>query len=398
MHTTDSQFAEETLVLATRLLTEQFSAPVRLGEPQNNSGSNRARVYRCHVLEGPASTPTSVIVKRAYTVPPAQYNPDSNTMPAWTFLNELASLQFLRQYVPEISFVPRLYCGDRASGIMIMEDLGSGKRLDHLLLGNDPQAAEQALLDYARVHGILHAQTIGMQDSYLRIRRQLGPVEEASGYYHNYEWLDASLYRTASLLDVTPVPGVGAELRRLKHAMEQPGPFLSFVQSDACPDNCLYANGRLHLLDFEGGRFDHALKEGVYGRVPFPTCWCVYRLPPHLALRMEEIYRKELVKGCSEAADDKIFYRAVVESCAFWMLDFFHTFPLTKLLAQDYKDAAATARQRIIMRAELLAQTIAQFEHLEAIGATIQHTLEKLRVLWPEATEIACYPVFDTTI
>jgi hypothetical protein len=331
-------------------------------------------------------------------ISPARYDPDSNAIPAWTFLNELASLQFLRQHVPEISFVPRLYCGDRAPGIMIMEDLGSGKRLDHFLLGDDPQAAEQALLDYAQVHGILHAQTIGMQDSYLRIRRQLGPVEEASGYYSNYEWLDAALYQTASLLDVTPVPGVGAELRLLKHAMERPGPFLAFVQSDACLDNCLYANGRLHLLDFEGGRFDHALKEGVYGRVPFPTCRCVYRLPTHIALHMEEVYRQELVKGCAEAADDKIFYRAIVETCTFWMLDIFHTFPLTKLMAQDYKGVAATARQRIIMRAELLVQTIAQFEHLEAIGATMQCIVAKLRVLWPEATEIACYPAFNTSI
>jgi hypothetical protein len=30
-------------------------------------------------------------------------------------------------------------------------------------------------------------------------------------------------------------------------------------------------------------RFDHALLDAAYGRVPFPTCWCVNRLPDAVA-------------------------------------------------------------------------------------------------------------------
>ncbi len=393
MNTTEHLFAEETLILANCLLSDHFEVPICLGEPQNNSGSNRARVYRCRILEGPAHVPASVIVKRAYASPPNRYDPDSGNILAWTFLNELASLQFLHEQMQSVTFTPRLYCSDRSTGVMVMEDLGSGKRLDHLLLGNDPVSAKQALLDYAQIHGFLHAQTIGKQATYLHIRSQLGPLKEPSDHY-GYDWLSTTLYNITNLLDIKPVVGVETDLHILRDALEHPGPFLAFVQSDACPDNCLYANGQLYLLDFEGGRFDHALKEGVYGRVPFPTCWCVYRLPVSLALQMEEVYRSELVKGCPEAANDITFYRAVIEACVFWMLDAFHTLPMNKLMKQDYKGVAATARERIIMRAQLLVQVIEQFEYLESIGATMQTILNKFRVLWPEATEIALYPAF----
>ncbi len=63
MNTTEQLFAEETLILANRLLSDHFESPICLGEPQNNSGSNRARVYRCRILEGPDHVPASVIVK-----------------------------------------------------------------------------------------------------------------------------------------------------------------------------------------------------------------------------------------------------------------------------------------------------------------------------------------------
>ncbi len=111
-----------------------------------------------------------------------------------------------------------------------------------------------------------------------------------------------------------------------------------------------------------------------------------------LRCRWKRFIVQNSVKGCPEAANDITFYRAVIEACVFWMLDAFHTLPMNKLMKQDYKGVAATARERIIMRAELLVQVIEQFEYLEFIGATMQTILNKFRVLWPEATEIALYP------
>ena len=35
---------------------------------------------------------------------------------------------------------------------------------------------------------------------------------------------------------------------------------------------------------------------------------------------MEIAYRAELAKGCPEAADDTLFFRSVVEACAYWAI------------------------------------------------------------------------------
>lgn len=80
-------------------------------------------------------------------------------------------------------------------------------------------------------------------------------------------------------------------------------------------------------------------------------------MPEHVTLRMEEAYRAELVKGCPEAADDRLFYRAVVEACVFWMLDWYHEFPLPAFLEKDRTIVTSTVRQRLLMRSDILAKT-----------------------------------------
>ncbi len=371
----------ELLATAERLLSGTFGNTIRLGEDDDLSASGRAGVYRLRVLTGPDDAPTSVIVKQA------------REYPARSFFNDWASLQFLSQLCPYESFSPRFYAGDKAQGIFIMEDLGSGQRLDHLLLGNDPVATEAALIEHATLHGRLHALTIGKQAEYDTIRNPLGSLE------HDHDdltlaWLAPTLHQLIDLVDVIPAPDVDRELIELAAAIQNPGPFLAFIQGDSCPDNCIYTGSSLYLLDFEGGEFAHALLEGVYGRIHFPTCWCVYRLPEHIPLRMEAAYRTELMKRCSAAADDTLFYRAVVEACAYWLLNWYHWVPLTKVLESDRTIIAASDRQRFLKRTDILVQTAEQFGHLEAIGATMRTVAAKLRMLWPETEEMAYYPAF----
>lgn len=385
----------ETITVAEKLLSEVFGGTVQLDQGNDLGGSNRSQVYRFSILEGPGEVPASVIVKQAHSTSDAAYKPDSGTIPAWTFLNEWASLQFLSQAATEVPFAPRFYAADRTAGLMIMEDIGQGKRLDHFLLGNDPVAAEKALIEFAAFHGQLHALTRGKQREFKSIREALGPVELADGYYH-YEWLVPALQQTTETVGLSIGDGVEKELKLLKESLLNPGPFLSFTQGDSCPDNCLWSNSSIRLLDFEGGKFDHALKGGVYGRMHFPTCWCVYRLPEHIPLRMEQAYRAELVKGCPEAADDALFYRAVVEASAFWMLDWYHEFPLAKLLENDPMIVTSTVRQRFLMRSEILARTTGECGHLEALGETVRAIASKLSEIWsPDVYAMPYYPAFQ---
>jgi hypothetical protein len=135
---------------------------------------------------------------------------------------------------------------------MVMEDLGAGKRLDHDLMENDPFAAASALIEFATIHGRLHAATIGRQDEFNQLRESLGPSLLEDGH-HTYEWLIPTFDQTAELLGISPEPGVAQELNELKESLLHPGPFLSFIQNDSCPDNCLFRDSTLRLLDFEGG-------------------------------------------------------------------------------------------------------------------------------------------------
>jgi hypothetical protein len=395
MENTHTRPSQQTIANAERLLAQAFGGSIRLDEGADLGGSGRSGVYRFKVLDGPAAAPATVIVKQPRSTIEAPDDPGSASIPAWTF-NEWASLQFLDQIAPDTAFGPRFYGGDRATGLIAFEDLGTGKRLDQFLLDTDPAAAENALIEFAAAHGRMQARSTGRDAEFARIRDALDPRTEKGEYYdyEQYEWLSPTLHKTAELLAIAPAAGIDSELAALRTAILHPGPFLTFIQRDSCPDNCLYTPSGIRLLDFEGGMFAHALLQGVYGRIHFPTCWCVYRMPEHIPLRMEAAYRAELAKGCQAAADDTLFYRAVVEACALWFLDDYYWIPLSTLLEKDRIIVAATERQRVMLRAEIVAQITEQFGHLEALGATARAIATKLRALWPETEEMELYPAF----
>ena len=68
------------------------------------------------------------------------------------------------------------------------------------------------------------------------------------------------------------------------------GCFEALIHQDPCPDNCFLGEEGMRLLDFEHGRFGHALQDGVYPRIHFPTCWCVNRIPKSVWKRAEAAY------------------------------------------------------------------------------------------------------------
>ncbi len=385
--------AREFILTVERVLGEALGERVLLNPGEILQDGIRSLTYRFRLLEGPDHGPTSVIVKQVKSTDQARYAPKCATIPAWTFFNEWASLQFLGKGANGNVFGPRFYGGDDVRGMMVMEDLGPGKRLDHYLMGNDSSAAESALIEFAAIHGRLHAATIGRQDEFKHLRESLGPSILEDGH-HTYEWLAPTFYQAADLLGIPPEPGVAEELNTLKEALLHPGPFFSFIQNDACPDNCLFHGTTLRLLDFEGGTFDHALKEGVYGRMYFPTCRYVYQMPAYIPLRMETAYRAELVKGCPEAKDEKLFSFAVAEACVYWMIRWYQMDPLVNSLENDLFLVAATSRQRHLLRSQIVAQTAREAGHMEAVGATIGKMAAKMHTLWPRAADIPAYPAF----
>ena len=81
---------------------------------------------------------------------------------------------------------------------------------------------------------------------------------------------------------------------------------------------------------------------------------------------MEAVYRAELVNGCSHAQEDRIFERAVVEACGFWL---FNTLSrhLDGALEADHTCGIATMRQRLLARLEAFVGVAEEFNQLPGL-------------------------------
>lgn len=383
-----------TRIAAEKVLIQVLGDAVRLGEAEAIGGGNRSHVHRFPLLDVPPHAPQSVVVKTAPRFGDESYDPGSThfASSASRLFRDWAGLRFLAAVSGREPLAPRLYGGDREVGLIVIEDLGTQERTpDRLLLRNDYADAERSLVEIARALGRMHARSVGQEPLFETIQSELGRLVRPEAehvrlqkYFHS--WADA--------VDSAVPPRVEPELDALIAALRDPGPFLAYTHGDPCPDNWVRSGSRLYLIDFERGTFRHALLDGVYGRIHFPTCWCVNRLPAHLPLLMEEAYRSELIEGCPEAADDELFNHAVVDACAYHVISFPGEY-LPSVLREDQTWGISTVRQRVLVRFDIFARLTQEFGHLEAVGETVGKMAAKLRGIWPaEADEMPLYPAF----
>lgn len=389
------QPAPPILASAEQILTVALGGPVRLGAA--TPFPDRDTIFRVLVLDGPADAPTSVVVKAATPRDDASWDAEATDWRslAWRLFNDWAGLQFLQELGLSSVLTPRFYGGDRPLGFFVVEDLGDGQGLDHLLLGDDPRTAEQALLALAAAVGHMQARTAGpeAQAAYTRLRDGLGPPRLDQQV--PYSWLAKVVEDTGRTLDVALPLGTVDDLAALTRTFRDPGPFLTYLHHDVCPGNCLMTAGGVKLLDFEFGRFGHALLDGVYIQGHFPTC-SINRLPPDLLPRMEALYRTALVPGCPAAGDDRLFYAGVVEACAHWAIMVCSWYPDAALQDQPVSPGEATVRQLILLPLEIAARLASEHAHLEALGQAFSLFHAALRARWPDTVELALYPAFRT--
>ncbi len=380
---------------AERILSAAFSN-VRLdaGAPLDISdSSDRSTLARFQVLDGPAGVPASVVVKQALSTAEEPYDPDRSGGPASRLFNEWASLQFLGEVIPDRPVAPRLYGGDRDAGILVMEDLGPvADGLTESLLGDDPVAAEADLVAYATTVGRMHGATAAHIARFDQIRAALGPDDAEPGQ----EWVTPTFHATLDALGLTPAPAIDGDLTLLEATIASPGDFAAFIHSDPCPGNWLRTGDTDRLLDFEFAGAGHALVDGVYGRVPFPTCWCIGRLPEHVSQAMERAYRTELAHGCPAARDDARYARAVAEACAHWLVDWWLRSPMARLLEEDFEWGTGTDRQRLLVRLEVVTQVTREAGHLEALGDQAEAMSHTLHDRWDaNLAPLPLYPAFQ---
>jgi hypothetical protein len=281
----------ETIVAAA---SSALGRPLR--HPERLVGGDRTTVLRCRDDRG------TVVVKA--------YRRASDALSAFTA--EAAGLAFG-------AAGPRLLAVDAGFPLVVMEDLGSGPSLADLLLGDDPGAASAAVLTWARGLGRLAADTVGREPEFatLRARYDLGHSEWSPRWHADR--CDEFPGRLAEA-GVQPPPALDADLAEVLAAID-PAHYPVFSPGDICPDNNLLDGHTLRVFDFEGAGYHCAFLDAAYTRMPFATCWCVYRLPPGLAGQVEASYRSEVARAYPALAGDPVWHPGVRRATAAWTID-----------------------------------------------------------------------------
>jgi hypothetical protein len=384
---------------AERILADAWGGPVRLDAGDRQGGTRwRSTVLRLRVLEGPDGAPETVILKSFEGKSDEKFDPAETKPwgPAGRFFREWSATLFLNRLPDQPPLCARLYGADAERGFILLEDLGDGAALSDHLTGSDAAAAESAALAYAAGMGRLHAATAGHAAGLSTLRAELAPHMEWPPDIgpSARDWQDEDLpkFREGlAALEVTPAAGFDAETAEVARLLNMPGPFLAFAPGDTCPDNHRLFPDGVRFFDFEFSEFRHALLDGAYPVVPFPTCWCVSRFPEGLPRRMVAAYRDELVKGCPEAADDTRFVPSLAAATAAWAITSVG-WSLAKALETDERWGISTIRQRHVHRMETFAALSAETDCFPAIGETCREAATRLRERWGEEGEMPLYP------
>jgi hypothetical protein len=137
------------------------------------------------------------------------------------------------------------------------------------------------------------------------------------------------------------------------------------------------------FFDFEFAGFRHALLDAAYLHLPFPTCWCVARLPDGLPDALETVYRQELAPAVPmrptttlfSCHEPRVAYWAVASVS--WSLE-----ARSRKQAMGHFNSAAASP----FPAGNFAARADRFGHLPACRKRAACLPEKLRALWPATT------------
>lgn len=394
--------------IASRLLSKKFGERIRLrkGRTFVTGGSI---VVRCAVIDERPRLPSSFIVKKVRE-DEYGYQPDSTETPNpahWLF-NDWAACEFLNSVPSAIPLSPLLYDGSREFGLIVLEDLGDGEapNTSDALLGDNPELAEQTLIEHVSLIGQLHAATIGRGEEYRRVRQRLGALPKPESLYQD-PWSDArtspipaseveeviNLYRAVSeKVGIRPQTGVDEEIAFVTSAVEErPGSFLAYCKGDqGMAGDYIRLKGQPRLFDFNAGGLRHALIEGMPGRM---TWGCMMRIPARLLPAMDAAYQSEIMRKHPEISH-QMFRRARVEAGARWhILHVVHRLP--EALISDRQRGMTTLRQQVIAWLAAFANLSEEFCGMTALGASARRMVERLSSMWPaEASHMPFYPAF----
>jgi hypothetical protein len=336
-------------------------------------------VLRCADEFGPDGAEGTVIVK-AY--PPGRDGENS-------FAAEAAGLGL----AGATGLTPGLLAADPRSRTVVMSDLGRAPSLADALLGTTPDRAAQALLDWASGCGRLAVALAGREPELARLRRQYLGREANDHFWADLEQRVLRVPERAALVGVRATGNLGRELAEVA-ATVAAAAYPVFSPGDICPDNNLLTPAGVRFIDFEAAGYQPVFLDAAYLRMPFSTCWCVFRLPAEPRLAAEEQYRAQVARIWPELADDATWQRGVRRGVAAWSLNSMWWLLGRALTADASMEPGAVAapgtRQLIRHRWQVLADELEAGAEFPAISG-MARALLAATADW-HAAELPLYP------
>jgi hypothetical protein len=353
---------------------EEISAGVRrllpdwhVRETATLEGSDRAVVQRLSVLDDHGGQ-ASVIAKLFTT---AGEGP----------VREAAALSSLPPGLP----VPRLLAEQAQPPLLVMTDAGAGPSVADALLGGDPGVAEAAVLDWAAALAAVHTATLGSPAVFAaEIGRRAGDLPVAIDPMAGLLADAAAVLASRSARTGVQVPsGLAEELAELNRRLTEPG-HSALSPCDACPDNNVRSDrGELSLVDFEGAAFRHVAWDVAYLTVPWPSCWCCWRIPRHLTSAAVDRYCT-IMRPALPWAGSESFRRALDRAATGWAVISAGWFLPRALDGDPPTDDRMIAPARRSFLLHRLAQAVpaAENDDLPAVTATLRALHGGLVQLW----------------
>jgi hypothetical protein len=366
----DQAAADAAVAAASAALGRNLEGPAVV-----SGGSGRSMVLRC---QDPAGG--TVIVK---SYPSSGEGPDS-------FAAEAAGLEV----ASGSGLSPDLLAADADRLVVVMADLGSAPSLADILLGGDAANASAAVLSWAQVCGALSAATTGRRDELPGLLSRYSAGAPGPPFTDTLAENVLRATDRAELLGVDAPAGIDADLVTVASSV-RPARFSVFTPGDLCPDNNLVTADGVRLLDFEAAGIYPVFLDAAYIRMPFSTCWCVFRLPAELSQAAEACYRAAVAAAWPELADDAVWSAGIRRGVAAWTMNSMGWLLGRALRGDRPLDADRTSprtRQLIRHRWQVLADELDGAGELQSLAALVRSLLAATDH-W-QADELPLYPAF----
>ena len=273
--------------------------------------------------------------------------------------------------------------------LLLMTDLGAGESLADSLLGRRRDRAADHLTAWAVSLGELHSRTRSLGPAFAAELNRLDAGAEVDAVPEMLETSAESLAEMLVSLDLLFADEARVELT--DSSMRSDAYALS--PSDACPDNNVEVDGRPALIDFEGATFRHIAWDAAYLKVPWPSCWCSWRLDARAAETALAAWRQAAGSSFPEVYSAEFeFDLAAAETR--WAVASTGWF-LERALGDDPTPTAEALRGKVPARRAMISHRLGEVvrrsdPRLPALTELAENLLERLSDLWgPRLLELA---------